>query len=126
MEARECLSGKDPGRLTELLQKQIHRDFVIDIFDKELHRAIQECNLGLGAIKSALNQGSRHQLVMAHGHMSGKLVDLWNATTEYEKCERAKDEREWKFFKRLLLIVAIVFSLAPFALFLIKRFLCGG
>ncbi len=119
MEAKECLSGKDSGHLKELFRKPLHRNFVIKIPDTKLQEAISECNLGVGAIKCALDQNNRHQLVKAHGHMSGKLVDLWNATTEYERRERAKDEKELRCFY-VVLILLLVFLVALFILFLVN------
>ncbi len=125
IEAKEYLSGKEPSHLMELLRRPIHRGFVIDIPDKKLQETISECNQGLQAIKTALDQDNRHQLVVAHGHMSGKLVDLWNATTEYERCERSKDEKERKRF-RFCFMLAIVFPVALIVLLLVKRYLCNG
>ena len=51
--------------------------------------------------------------------MSGKLVDLWNATTEYERRERAKDEKELRCFY-VVLILLLVFLVALFILFLVN------
>ena len=83
MQVKECIAGKEPRRLKELLKKPLQRNFVIKI-PRELQKAIADCNKTVYSIGQALDEKSRHDLTVACGRMSGKCLDLQNAATVFE------------------------------------------
>jgi hypothetical protein len=90
--AGEYLKGKGSSILEELLRRghRLHREFDGDIPDKDLQKAIAGCNMCISVIGDALDNNDEQKLFHAHGEMSGKLLDLWNATSNYEGRERHK------------------------------------
>lgn len=96
MEAGRCLKGEDTAILTRLIEKNIHRRFDAKI-SKPLQEAIAACNLCVYRIKKALEQQDFHSpLFIAYNEMPDRLLNIWNAITDYESMVRKKQQRENK------------------------------
>lgn len=108
-EAREYLAEKDPGRLKELLRRSLHRPFDGKIPNDELQEAIANCNQGVSAISNALDRSDRQDLFHASWAMSDRLLDLWNATVNFETKERHKTEKKLENIRGILALIGICF-----------------
>lgn len=113
-EANECLDGKSTDTLKLLLKRDVRRSFPGQIVDNKLKSqvlqdAIAACNSAIYKIGQALETDNvRSKLFHASNELNNALLDIWNATSDYDVAE---DRRIEKYKRRFTIGIPIIILL---------------
>lgn len=110
-EANEYSEGKSIETLKMLLKKDVRRHFPGDIVDnsevsQRLQSAIAGCNGAMYKVELSLtSEDISSHLFHASYELNNAVLEIWNATTEYDVTE---DTRIEKFKKRVLIGIPVI------------------
>lgn len=112
-EALECSKGKDTELLKQLIKKQVRRNFPGEIIDntkisEQLQESIAACNKNIYKIDEAIEtENVKTALFHAVAELNNALLNIWNATTEYDVTEDLRIEKHKKIFIRGAVCVSV-------------------
>ena len=105
-------SGDDSvEKLRMLLKRDVRRAFPGEIVDgsessKRLQEAIAKCNSAMYRVETALESNNKiHSVFLANSDLNDALLEIWNATTNYDVEE---DLRIGKYKKYILIGIPII------------------
>lgn len=110
-EASGFSEGDSAEKLKMLLKRDVRRAFPGDIVDgsqscKRLQEAIAQCNSVMYKIENALESNNKlHDVFLANSELNDALLEIWNATTNYDLEE---ERRIRKYKKRILIGIPII------------------